>query len=113
MGTEEAGNIVPRKSAPNKSRFDGLETEHLIDHLVRKCAEKPRLSEPELMIIRFGLFYLQMEALRGRSQRNIDRIKSVWRVIQPLLRKGGFLDELDADKSAVQRLRFFISNKFL
>lgn len=96
---------------PKKSPFSSTEPQHLIEHLLMKCKSRPRITEDQVLAVQFGLFYLQSEAVRARSQRNTSRVKEVWIKIQPLLKQAGFLDEFLRDREAVARFRSFIADK--
>jgi hypothetical protein len=92
------------------TKFDGLGPDRLFDHLLRKRSDRPKISDTEVHIEQLGLFYLQSESLRARSQRNRTRNKDVWIIIQPLLRRAGFLGDFDRYPEFVKKLKLFLSD---
>lgn len=96
-----------------KKSLEGKDVDQLLDFLVLKSEQKPIMSASEKQIVLFGLYYLQLEARRGRGQRDKKRILEAWKVIQPILRRIGLLNEFDSEPEAIRKLKSFISDRFL
>lgn len=113
FGIELASEPIPFRPAIKKSRLADKGTDLLLELLARESEEKKSLSEMELNVVKFGLYYLHLESRRGRGQRDKNRIKLVWKTIQPMLRKMGMLDEFDSDLEAKKKIKAFITDRFL
>lgn len=106
--------FLPRDPAKRpKSRLQGKDADGLIEHLARSLENKPVISPSEQEAVLFGLYYLELEAKRGRGQRNRQRIQITWRAIQPTLRKMGLLDEFDREPEAIKKIKAFVADRFL
>ncbi len=92
------------------SRFEGKDANELLRYLARKSEEQRTISDYEKNLMRVGLYYLETEAWKGRSQRNNQRIRFTWRLIQPIMRRVGLLDEFLGEEDAVRRIKAFISD---
>lgn len=107
LGVEDPKPYIPQKRA---SRYQGKDAKELFQELSRKAETQISLSEADLNLVRFGLFYLELEMSHGRMYRNNKRIRSVWKTIQPIMRRIGMLDEIGHDLDAVRRIKSAISD---
>lgn len=100
----------PSEIQKKRSKFEGKDANELLKHLARKSEAQRTMSEDEKNLVRVGLYFLETEAWKGKSQRDSARIKFTWKLIQPIMKRTGMLDEFLGEDDAVRRIKSFVSN---
>lgn len=113
LGVEKFPHGYGAPAPAKRSRFADRTAEELMSHLARRCEDRTSFTNVERSLVCIGLYYLELEARRGRGQRNKQRIQQTWATIQPILRKIGVLNDFDGEDEAIKRIKFFISDRFL
>ena len=112
VGVSSPKPFLPPPPKP-KSRHHGKDVPELFEYLARTVECKPVLTAHEGQVLKFGLYYLELETKRGRGQRNRARIKETWKIVQPILRRMGLLDEFDREPDAKRKIKSFVADRFL
>lgn len=107
--------IVPKPERPPDppSPYSKWREEDLFAHLSGVVASHVSLSREEQLILLTGLWYLESEASKARGRRKVDRIKSTWKTIQPLMDRLGIMDEFRKEKQLITQVKFFINDGVL
>ncbi|MFV8250478.1 hypothetical protein [Bdellovibrio bacteriovorus] len=107
--------IVPKPERPpeSPSPYSKWREEDFFAHLSGVVASHVSLSREEQLILLTGLWFLESEASKARGRRKVDRIKSTWKTIQPLMDRLGIMDEFRKEKQLITQVKFFISDGVL
>lgn len=109
---EPCSLLVPKSERPPEfpSPYSKWREEDFFAHLSRVVASHVSLSREEQLILLTGLWFLESEASKARGRRKVDRIRSTWRTIQPLMDRLGIMDEFRKEKQLITQIRFFIND---
>ncbi|QDK43873.1 hypothetical protein DOM22_01190 [Bdellovibrio sp. ZAP7] len=104
---ESVGVYTEAKPKQEALNTRTLRTEEFLCKVASKIDSTcPDGLEKRLML--FGLWYLEAEAIRGRSYRNQKRIEIVYRFLHPRLKTLGVLDEFREQRDLAEAVRHFV-----
>ncbi|WP_374032889.1 hypothetical protein [Bdellovibrio bacteriovorus] len=112
---EPCSLLIPKPERPpeSPSPYSKWREEDFFAHLSGVVASHVSLSREEQLILLTGLWFLESEASKARGRRKVDRIKSTWKTIQPLMDRLGIMDEFRKEKQLITQVKFFISDGVL
>ncbi len=113
MGASNTDEELRRTKPVKNNKWAKAEAPDFFEYLARASEEKDLLSELEVIALRFGLYYLEIEAKRTRHQRDRSRIRFTWRYVQPLLLKAKLIQPFYSEKDLIRRVKSFVSDSIL
>lgn len=91
--------------------MDRWDADHFFRYLRGHVRWPSHLSKREQTLAEIGLKYLEIEASRGQSQRDLDSIQRAWSEVMPLVNRAGLLTQFAESRNLKARVQYFLTGR--